>query len=70
MKDFWITIYHLDEDAAKKLWLNHKTGSIHCTVFPEKTFIYGQADQTRIQSIIDEIITLGKDYGIVSKDIT
>lgn len=68
MKEFWITVYGLSDTEAKQLWLEHKTGTIHCTVFPEKTFIYGTADESRIANIVDSIIKLNKDYGIVYKD--
>lgn len=68
MKDFWITVHGLEEESAKKLWLNHRSGSIHCTVFPDKAFIYGIADDKKIDAIIDDIANLGKDYGVVRRE--
>ena len=67
--DFWITIQDLGDEQAKKLWLTHRRGSIHCTVFPDKAFIYGVTDEEKIQAIIDDIIKLGKDYGLVRKEV-
>lgn len=70
MLDFWVTIQGLEEDKAKLLYQKHHNGSIHCTVFPEKTFIYGVATQDKINAIVDDIIALNKDYGLVVKEVT
>lgn len=67
--DFWITVQGLEEEAAKNLWLTHKSGTIHCTVFPDKAFIYGVAGEEKIQSIINDVLKLGKDYGLVRKEV-
>lgn len=67
--DFWITIQNLDEQEAKNLYQRHYAGSIHCTVFPEKTFIYGVAAEHRINAIVDDIKNLGNDYGLVTEEV-
>jgi hypothetical protein len=69
MKEFWITVYKLKEHQAKTLWNNHKTRTIHCTVLPDKTGIYGTATDQEINAIVNDIIALGKDYGFTCKDI-
>lgn len=69
MKEFWITVYKLEEKKARQLWLDHKTRTIHCTVLPDKTGIYGTATDAEINAIIDDIIKLGKDYGVTRKEV-
>lgn len=69
MKEFWITVYKLDEQQARRLWEKHKTRTIHCTVLPDKTGIYGTATDEEINSIVDDIIILGKDYGVSRKEV-
>ncbi len=62
--DFWIRVQDISDDEAKKLWLRHRNNTIHCTVFPDKTFIYGVATDKAICAIVDDINGLHKDYGL------
>lgn len=67
--DFWITVQELSEAQSKELWLQHRSNTIHCTVFPTKAFIYGVASEPKITSIIDDIVKLGKDYGLTRTEM-
>ena len=69
MREFWITIEHMDEQEARTLWKKHKGKDINCTVMFDRVFIYGIADEQTIGNIVDDIITLGKDYGLTSKEV-
>ena len=70
MKEFWITVYKISEPKVKKLLDPHKTRTIHCTILPEKTLIFGTATDKEIDAIIDDIIKLGKDYGVTRRDMS
>ena len=69
MREFWITVYKLEEKQARKLWDDHKTKTIHCTVLLDRTSIYGTATDNEIDSIINDIIKLGKDYGVTRREV-
>lgn len=67
MYEFFITVYELGEENSKVLYNKHKTKTIHCTVLLDKTGFYGTATDEQINNIIDDIIKLGKDYGVTRR---
>lgn len=62
MKRFWFIITDLDDETAKNIWMRYQY--IHCTVFPDKTYIYGDADDSTIYDIADILAKLNKEYSL------
>lgn len=67
MKEFWITVYNVSESKVKKLVADHKTRTIHSTILPKKSLIFGNATDEEIDAIVDDIVKLGYDYGVTRR---
>lgn len=70
MLSFWIIIEDLEETEAKRLYVKHQEKNINVTVLLNQVYIHGVVNQSKFDSILDDVISLSKEYTVSIKEIT